>query len=276
MIQSYFFIPANKQKFVIKARELEADNYIFDMEESVCSADLDICLKNLRMVRVQDNFWVRIPIDYTHYESLVPLVQTLYHIGFRNILLPKIESSEQLRAIKETLHAYSLKFGILVESPRALLNFYEMATQNPDLSLVLIGSHDYCNVVGCKHEESNLIYLRQKLLTECKALSIPIVDYVSTNFADMEKYSQECVNANNMGFEGKAIIHPKQLEVFNHVTFYTKDEVAEAQAVMNELGERDIREVAIFKVNEKLYENPHIKRLKEIVEWNKNKKLYGI
>ncbi len=275
MIQSYFFIPANKQKFVIKARELKADNYIFDMEESVCSTDLDICLDNLRMIRVQDNFWVRIPVDYSHYDNTSPIVKELYRIGFRNVLLPKIESANQLCALQEMLKAF-VKIGILIESPKALLNFYEMATQISDLSLVLIGSHDYCNFVGCKHEESNLIYLRQKLLTECKALSIPIVDYVSTNFKDMEKYREECVNANNMGFDGKAIIHPKQLEAFNNVAFYTKEEVAEAQAVMNELGGRDIREVAILKVNGKLYENPHIKRLKIIVEWNNNKGLYGI
>ena len=271
MIQSYFFIPVNKPKFIAKVSTLKADNFIFDMEESVCEADFVSCIDNLKSIAIKPEYWVRIPVDYANVETSIPLLRQLWTLGWRNILLPKINESYELSHFCSIL-PLGMRIGILIESPRALLHFCQMIKENPCVQLVLIGSHDYCNSVGCKHEEANLMYLRQKLLTECKAFNIPIVDYVSTNFTDLKAYQEECKQANNMGFDGKAIIHPKQLDAFNHVEYYSQEEIMEAEMVVKAMQNIDIRDFATLNINGHLYEKPHLKRLYQIYEWNKKRK----
>jgi len=276
MIQSYFFIPANKPKFISKVSSLQADNFIFDMEESVCEADFTTCIDNLKGIEIKPEYWVRIPVDYSCCAKSSALLKELYAIGFRKVVLPKIETAEQLLSFIEVLPHRDIQVGILVESPMALVNFLSIAKAYPKLAVVAIGSHDYCNTVGCKHEEANIVYLRQKLLTECKAFSIPVVDYVSTNFTDLEAYMDECKRANNMGFDGKAIIHPKQLEAFNRVEYYTQVEIAEAESVVKAMEGVDMKDFATLNINGHLYEKPHLKRLYQIYEWNLKRQQYGI
>lgn len=276
MIQSYFFIPANKSQFISKINVLKADNFIFDMEESVSEMELNVCIDNLKNIEVQPNYWVRIPVDYAHCVKSRTLLTELLEIGFRNVVLPKIETAWQLRAFLNIMPIQDINVGILVESPVALVNFLDIVKSYSALALVAIGSHDFCNTIGCKHTEDNLVYLRQKLLTECKAFHIPIVDYVSTNFTDIETYQEECKRANNMGFDGKAIIHPKQLEAFNNTILYSEAEVKEAESVVAVLKDIDLHHFATLNWNGHLYEKPHLKRLFDIVEWNQKYRFYDL
>ena len=275
MIQSYFFIPANRIAFVSKVHTLDADNFIFDMEESVREKDIDLCIENLKNIgEIKDNYWLRLPTEDN--EKYDQIVNAIFDLGFRKILLPKINTAEQIESITNRFPVTNYTFGILVETAQALVNFSSIAAKAQYLKLVLIGSHDFCNEIGCLHTEENMVYLRQKLLVECKALFIPIVDYVSTNFSDLTQYQQECIRANDMGFDGKAIIHPKQLQAFNNALYYTEDEVAEAQKVMNAIDQLPEGSFATINVNGYLYERPHLKRLKSIIEWNNKRKHYDI
>lgn len=275
MLQSYFFIPTNRMVFVSKVTTLDADYFIFDMEESVREKDIDLCIENLRTIGdVKDNYWLRLPTeDCEKYDQIVSAV---FEMGFRKILLPKIYTAEQIKSIKNRLPQRDYTLGILVESAQALVHFSSIAANVPHLRLVMIGSHDFCNEIGCRHAEENMVYLRQKLLVECKALSIPIVDYVSTNFSDLKQYQQECVRANDMGFDGKAIIHPKQLQAFNETLYYTKDEVTEAKKVMDTIDQLPEGSFATINVDGHLYERPHLKHLKSIIEWNNKRNYYDI
>lgn len=275
MLQSYFFIPTNRMVFVSKVSTLDADYFIFDMEESVREKDIDLCIENLRTIGdVKDNYWLRLPTeDCEKYDQIVSAV---FEMGFRKILLPKIYTAEQIKSIKNRLPQRDYTLGILVESAQALVHFSSIAANVPHLRLVMIGSHDFCNEIGCRHAEENMVYLRQKLLVECKALSIPIVDYVSTNFFDLKQYQQECVRANDMGFDGKAIIHPKQLQAFNETLYYTKDKVTEAKKVMDAIDQLPKGSFATINVDGHLYERPHLKHLKSIIEWNNKRNYYDI
>lgn len=275
MLQSYFFIPTNRMAFVSKVPTLDADYFIFDMEESVREKDIDLCIENLRTIGdVKDNYWLRLPTEDN--EIYDQIVSAVFELGFRKILLPKIYTAEQIKSIMKRFPLLEYMLGILVESTQALVHFSSIAANVPHLRLVMIGSHDFCNEIGCRHTEENMVYLRQKLLVECKALSIPIVDYVSTNFSNLKQYQQECVRANDMGFDGKAIIHPKQLQAFNEALYYTKDEVAEAKKVMDAIEQLPEGSFATINVDGHLYERPHLKRLKSIIEWNNKRNYYDI
>ena len=281
MYSSYFFIPSDKISFIEKVPKLQADFFIFDMEESVSTNAFNSCIGNLRSLQfIRGNFFVRIPINYCECHEAVNIIDSLYQLGFRTFLLPKLETCQNFDGLIKQIPnniLKQIKFGLLVESPRFLIEFYTVACTFQNLiSLVLIGSHDYCNTMGCRHTEDNLLYIKQKLLSECKALNIPLIDCVSTDFTDTDKFEEECVRSCNSGFEGRAIIHPNQLEAFNRARYYTKEEVIEAVKVKAIVDKIDKKSFSTLNVDGKLYEKPHIKRIYNIAEWHLKHQFYDL
>jgi len=280
MFSSYFFLPADKKKFIDKTDSLEATNFIFDLEESVYYGNIDICIENLSNIIVKNNYSVRFPVNYKNPQITKDALLKLYNIGFRTFVLPKIETTDDLKNIIEFNNLIGLKqvkYAIIVESPIALLNIellIRLGKENIDY--ILIGSHDYCNIIGCKHTLDNLLYLRLKILAVCKAFKIPIIDIVSTQTQNVDEFTMECISAFNMGFDGKAIIHPMQLDVLNSALYYSKMEVQEAKYVHEQLKKSDMNKFSIIKINGNIYEKPHLKRIFDIIEWNKKKNYYGI
>lgn len=281
MFSSYFFIPADKPGFVDKVHSLQVDYFIFDMEESVSKNAFDSCLDNLRTLKnIKDNYFVRIPVDYGNCKDAVVIINSLHQLGFRTFLLPKLNTGMDLSRLIGSLSSKLLddiSIGLLVESPQFLIEFYSIAKEFLNLvCLVLIGSHDYCNTIGCKHSEDNLLYIKQKLLTECKALGIPLVDCVSTDFTDIIKFEEECIKSCNSGFDGRAIIHPNQLNAFNNAKYYTIEEVQEAVKVKAIVDKIDKDSFSTLNVEGKLYEKPHLKRIFNIAEWHLKHQIYDL
>ena len=122
----------------------------------------------------------------------------------------------------------------------------------------------------------NLIYIRQSLLCICKAFSIPIVDIVSANITNKEDFEKECISSFKMGFDGKALIHPFQLDVFNKAPYYSKDEVIEAFNVLQIIEKIGVEHFSVIKYNGKFFEKPHLKKIQNIVEFNNKRKIYDL
>lgn len=281
MYSSYLFIPADKLRFVEKAATLQADYIIFDMEESVSKVSLGLCIENIRTLKtINKHYYVRIPVDYKDCQFAIQTINHLYQLGFRTFILPKLQTAQELDDfIKQVPHEIltNIRLGLLVETPKFLIEFYHIAKTYQNLiSVVLIGSHDYCNLIGCEHTEDNLLYIKLKLLVECKALNIPLVDCVSTDFKHLDKFETESVASCNRGFDGRALIHPNQLEAFNNAKYYTKEEVKEATNVMKMVDAIDKDSFSTLSVDGKLYEKPHLKRLYNIAEWHQKHHLYDI
>lgn len=273
MFSSYFFIPSNRKKFIEKGIQSNASFLIFDLEESVCPDDLSECLANLQAVNVKDNYWVRIPLDFPLDEKFTHLITRLHAMGFCRFMLPKLQSEKEFEQIVRQNESYGdLHYGILVETPELLIQIdHFILKYRNQIDCVLIGSHDYCNHIGCKHNIGNLVYLRQKVLTVCKAMKIPVIDFVTQELANSTLFSEDCMDAFHMGFDGKALIHPNQLNIFNELDYYSEEEVQEALRVYKELKHIDIQNFSIIRIQDKIYEHPHLKRILDIVTWYKNK-----
>ena len=280
MFKSYFFVPADKKKYIDKIRFINCSCLILDMEESVDSNNINICIQNLYHLKIEENYSIRFPINYKDITSNKDSLLILYSLGFRRFMLPKIQTVEDMKNTIEFFLSHRLldvKYDIFIESPLALLNTIPIIEHGiGTVNTILIGSHDFCNIVGCKHTMENLLYFRQKLLIIGKAYRIPVVDVVSTNIYNEELFKKECIESFNMGFDGKSLIHPKQLNAFKNTLYYSKSEVIEANAVYCELNKMNKNSFSIMNINGTVYEKPHLKRIFEIIEWNKHGGYYDL
>jgi len=271
MHKSVFFIPADRQDFIKKIKNLQATDFVFDMEESVSNENRKKSLENLRLIEIKSNYGVRLPIDYTDFNSNKDLFVNLYNLGFRLFLLPKLNTLSDFESIiygNISIGMKDIKYSITVETPLCLINIKDILERyTSQIAYIAVGSHDYCNIIECEHTSGNIQYLRLKLLSICKAYQIPIIDIVSTEIIDKKSLINDCIESFNMGFDGKALIHPNQLDVFNNAPYFSDEEIKEAIEVSKKLKEIDVNRFSVIKNNGKIFEKPHLKRINKIINW---------
>ena len=275
MLKTYFFVPANNLKFIKKAPSIPATNFVYDLEDSISKKEKNIALGNLKNIKITENTYVR-PNLYIENGTLnLELFSQLIEIGFKNFLIPKVSDIIQIQELNKIFNItkdnfYNFKFILLIEHPAGLLNLTEMIRSKLlNIELVGLGNYDYSNTMGMKHNLENLWYARNKILNIAKAHELEAIDIVSLNLNAEDEFRNEVLNGFSMGFDAKFIIHPNQIKILNNIQFYTDEEINEAKIVYEHILDIENDTISIIKINGKIYEKPHVKRIKKIINWTK-------
>ncbi len=280
MIKSYFFIPSNRLDFINKIEKIDSDFFIFDLEDSINDSSYTESINNLINLTKKPNYFVRTKFIDNNNNFFSNSFKDTIELGFYNYVIPKLESDKQSADIENyLLNNYSNDFNkfyfiLLVESPKALMFLKEnLVKTNLNIIALALGSHDYCDSMGMKHQLKNLEFARQFVLNMAKAFGICSIDIASMDMKNFAIFKKEAISAFNMGYESKFILHPKQLEILKTIIYYNKDEIKEAKLVFDSIRKVDMKDFTVIKVNDKLYERPHIKKILNIIEWSEK---YGI
>ena len=278
MLKTFFFIPSDKEKFVRNVSSIDADCFVFDLVDAIAKHETKACLERLNRLELHDNYYVRPCIEFN--DGNIPnlkMLNELIDIGFRKFLIPKVSKLDELKYVQKVLmldENYEFEnnqFILLVENPLCLMNIKEIVTSKIiNITGITLGSHDYTNVVGMKHTSHYLSFARNYVLNVAKAYDLIAIDIASMNISDEEGFSNECLDAFNMGYDAKFVLHPQQLEVLKKTEYFYQEEVKNALEIYEEIKTMDLDKFSVIKVNGKLYERPHLKRIMKIVEWNKN------
>ena len=256
-VRSVLYIPASKERALEKAKGLACDAIIFDLEDAVAidekvpartllaetlpTADYGA---RLRIVRVNglDTTWGR--------EDVLSVVNA------DAVLLPKVNSAADVDAIAALT---SLPIWAMMETPVGILNAAEIAA-HPRLEGMVMGTNDLAKDLNTRHrpDREPLLTSLQMCLLAARAHGVTIVDGVYNAFKDDAGLKIECDQGRDMGFEGKTLIHPAQLEVANAAFAPSEAEIdlSKRQIEAFEQAERDGQGVAV--VDGKIVENLHI------------------
>ncbi|WP_438960159.1 HpcH/HpaI aldolase/citrate lyase family protein [Nereida sp.] len=256
-VRSVLYIPASKERALEKAKGLACDAIIFDLEDAVAidgkvpartllaetlpTADYGA---RLRIVRVNglDTTWGR--------EDVLSVVNA------DAVLLPKVNSAADVDAIAALT---TLPIWAMMETPLGILNAAEIAA-HPRLKGMVMGTNDLAKDLNTRHrpDREPLLTSLQMCLLAARAHGVTIVDGVYNAFKDDAGLKVECDQGRDMGFEGKTLIHPAQLEVANTAFAPSEAEIdlSKRQIEAFEQAERDGQGVAV--VDGKIVENLHI------------------
>lgn len=272
-MESYLFIPGNNPRFLSKIQTLKPDYFVVDLEDSIADGEIDAAIKNIIPLAGRNDVYVRIPFKKDapaeQFHALTPLLEA----GFTKYVIPKIEGREHLALPVDYLQAgiarrnVALDIIALVENPVALMNLKDICSHS-NVRAVGFGSHDYCAAMGMEHTSHNLYYARQTVLNIAKAWGRTPLDIVSVNLNDDDGFCREVMEGFSMGFEGKFLIHPKQLELLKGLRFYSAAEVEEAKRVSSHIMDVVSGKKALVEVNGKVYEKPHVSRILKILNWS--------
>lgn len=275
MLKSFFFVPANNAKFIAKSKGINADYIVFDIEDAVLGQEIELCFSNLSLLEIADNHFVRFRFFDAKNNLNDNDFNRLLGMGFHKFIIPKFSGLCQAEIIRDfiekTGYSNNLTFCLLLEDPFGLLSVYETLQKNiiPVFAIGL-GSHDYCNSIGMKHTQANLYFAKQMILNHAKAFNALALDTVSVNIGDDQEFIDESLTGFNMGFDGKFVIHPQQVRLLKEIRYYSEDEVAEAERVYDKVMEIKDQKAAVVKIGDKVFEKPHINRIINIINWEKN------
>lgn len=220
------FVPANRPERFAKAAASGADAVILDLEDAVAIDDKESARDNLRAVALDVPVIVRINGVETPWHEAD--CATLKGVAIAAIMLPKAERVEDLVRLSDLAPVL-----VLVETARGLAEARAMA-QSGFAARLAFGSVDYAADLACDHEWEALYAARAELVLASRLGNLPApLDGVTTDVATPERASDDARLARSLGFGGKLLIHPVQVQPVLNAFGPSADEIAWAQRVLS-------------------------------------------
>lgn len=264
--RSVLYIPGSKDRALDKARTLATDAIIFDLEDAVTPDEkgnarrlLADTLQTLdygpraKMVRINalDTEWGAADLD------------VIAAARPEAILLPKVNSAAEIEALAHRLDARpetaETRIWAMMETPMGILNAASIATA-PRMAGFIMGTNDLAKELNCRFRADRLPMLMalQTCLMAARAGGIVAIDGVYNAFKDDEGLRAECEQGRDMGFDGKTLIHPAQLDVANAVFAPDAAALELAQRQIAAFDEATAKGLGVAVVDGKIVENLHI------------------
>jgi citrate lyase subunit beta / citryl-CoA lyase len=267
--RSWLFVPGNHVRRMEKAVGVPADVLIFDLEDAVPLQEKTAARqrteeavrrrkKGVSFVRVND------PTTPFFEEDLEAVVGP----GLAGIMLPKAAEREQVQMVDDRLSRLEEQTGLakgsvqilpLIETAAGLQHAYEVATASGRVSCLAFGAVDFTLDIGARltKEGTEILFARSQLVVISRAAGLePPVDTVYVDLDDAEGFERDARLARQLGFQGKLVIHPTQVEIANRVFAPTPQEVEEAKTIAAAFEKALKAGQAAIQVGGKLVDTP--------------------
>lgn len=226
-VRSVLYIPASKTRALAKAATLTTDAIIFDLEDAVSPDEKTAARDLLVTALTETDYGARtkiVRINGLDTEWGAADAEAIKDCDIDAVLLPKVETTAQL----DTLAALTneLPLWAMMETPRGVLNAGAIAA-HPRMQGFVMGTNDLAKDLGCRYHKDRMPMLTslQMCLLAARGEGIVAIDGVYNAFRDEDGLLHECTQGRDMGFDGKTLIHPLQLEVANGAFAPSDEEV---------------------------------------------------
>jgi len=246
IVRSALFVPAARPEMIERARDLDADALVLDLEDSVSPESKEQARSNARealpaLARPGRQLWMRVNNTY----SLLTKDDIRAVVGpdLDGIMLPKADRPEQVYYLEALLRDAEPAAGIqpgttklilVIESAAGLLATVETARASRRAVALQFGAEDYCADLGMERtpEGAELVYARGAIAVAAAAAKLPALDTVYPVLHDEAGLLREARLARSLGFRGKFAIHPEQIGPINTVFTPAADEVERARRLI--------------------------------------------
>jgi len=267
-------MPGSNARAQEKAKSLPCDGIIFDLEDAT-APDAKAAARETVCASVQNG-------GYGGRELIVRVngldtpwgrddVAAAAKAGPDAILLPKVEHADQVKELEALMlqHGAPAKTSIecMMETPLGILNAKEIASASPRISCLVLGTSDLTKDLHARHTRERLPMLTSLglCLLAARAHGLAILDGVYLDLNDAEGFKASCVQGLELGFDGKTLIHPSQIEPCNEVFSPSPAELEQARKIIAAHEQAAKEGKGVVLVDGKLVENLHVENAKRLV-----------
>ena len=269
--RSRLYLPGDQPKLMLNAGVHNPDGVILDLEDSVAPNEkLSARLIVRNALRTLDFFgaerMVRINQGELGLHDLAAIVPHNVHL----ILIPKVETPEQLKTVDAKIAEISKKCGRkdpvflmpILESARGILNAFAIATASPNNVALAIGLEDYTADIGTQRtlEGKESFFARSMVVNAARAAGLQPIDTVFSDVNDMEGLKASVLEAKSLGFDGKGCIHPRQIQPIHDAFAPAPDEIEKAKRIVLAFDDAQARGLGVVALGSKMIDLPVVKR----------------
>lgn len=278
--RALLYVPGDDLHKIRKAITLGVDCICLDLEDGVAA--------NRKVAARETISWALDSLNFGQSEYLVrinPLQSELAQGDLEAVLpskpmgivLPKVSHGDQIKSIsaqlgefesENQLPAGSIKLAALVESARGIINLGTIAGSETRLKALIFGAEDYAADIGAQRTESGweVLYARSAFITYCAAYHLQAIDMVSIDFKDLETLKIQSLQGARMGFTGKQVIHPDQVQVVQQAFTPTDEEIQKAREIITLFRQHVAEGRGVYATNGVMIDAPTIKTAQSVLD----------
>ena len=279
--RSWMFVPGNRQKMIDKAMGLAVDAVILDIEDGVAPSDKPGARKLIAKALAQRPEILNGParfvrINAINHPDVKADLEAAIHSGLEGLALPKVESVETVHKMEawsaDLEHQRgvpngSVQFLIAIESPKGLINAHAIAACSDRVVGLMFGAEDFGLEMSLPtvrdREARELLYTRSAVATAAAAAHVQAIDGVWPELNDDEGLWRDSRQARNLGFSGKSLFHPSQVEAINTVFSPTASDVEFAWQLVQAFEEAQSRGEGAVAFGGQLVDKPIVDRARQ-------------
>lgn len=271
--RSVLYMPGSNARALEKAKTLPADALILDLEDAV-APDMKATARDQVCAAVQAGGYGGRELIIRTNSLDTPWgrddVIAAAKAGPDAVLLPKVESAEQVRTVDSLLREYgapaTTAIWCMMETPKGILHAEGIAAASPRLGALVMGTSDLVKDLNAQHTAMRLpvITALGLCLLAARAYGLAVLDGVYLDLDDDAGFEASCRQGLELGFDGKTLIHPKTIAAANRVFAPTPEQVAHAHKIIAAFEAAMGEGKAVVLVDGKLVENLHVEQAKKL------------
>ena len=273
--RSALYMPGSNPRALEKARDLPADCLIFDLEDAVATDEKERARKIVAAALTAGGYGRRelvlrvnaLDTPWGHGDLAAAATMPI-----DAVLLPKVENAERVQLSAALLDSLGAPEGRLLwcmlETPLGILSAREIAASSPRLAALVMGTSDLTKDLHALATADRLPLLTALglALLAARAFGLAILDGVELDLGNAEAFARCCRQGRELGFDGKTLIHPMQIEPANAAFAPTPQEIEWARRIIAAHGEATSAGKGVVLLDGKLVERLHVENARRVLE----------
>jgi len=272
--RSVLYMPSSNERALEKAKTIPCDALILDLEDAV-APDAKDAAREAACAAVRSGEYGRkeltIRINAVGTQWHWPDLMAACAAGPDGIVVPKVGSRKMVHDLVRCLERFKApkrtKLWAMVETPEAILGAERLASASDRLGVLVMGTNDLVKELGALHVPGRgpVLPALSWAMLAARAAGVAIIDGVFNDVKDAEGFRAECVQGRQMGFDGKTLIHPGQVDVCNEVFSPSEADVEDARGMIAAFEEAVARGSGVVTYKGKMVENLHVDTARKVL-----------
>ncbi len=265
--RSALYMPGANDKALEKAKSLPTDAIIFDTEDSV-APDMKVAARDKVAAAVRSGEYgsreLTIRVNSIETEWHLDDLRSAAQAGPDGIVVPKVGSAADVAAVERVIEAAGgpdhTQIWAMLETPEAVDRAVEIATSSERLAVLIMGTNDLAKELRAAlvPGRAPLLWGLARCLNAARYAGKVILDGVYNDVRDPEGFAVEAAQGAQMGFDGKTLVHPSQVEPCNSAFSPTAEEVEHSRRVIAAFDEGLAAGKGVITVDGRMIENRHV------------------
>ena len=282
LFRSLIFVPGNNPRFLEKAKSLSADIVCFDLEDSVPDKEKKkarTMIKNALKKKNQYSASVFARTNSPDSNKIEADLKEIVQKGIDGIVIPKVNSAKEIKKIEKIISSLEKKRKIRgirlipsIESALGVINCYEIASSSKRIDALVFGIFDLLNDVGIEYTKANPLgakYSRYKIPIAATAAGVYAIDGIWQDIKDTSGLKKDCKIGKSLGYVGKSVIYPDQINTVHKIFHPNKTEITWAKLVVKTYDRSTKKGKGATVVSGQMIDEVHYKRAKALLEVSK-------